>query len=103
MVRKMIVNRIKYRGFTDRLYFLNLCFAWVFTIISITLCFVLITHQYSDASSFCNMCEIIGGLVWTELGVHTALVVHKAKVENLSKWAGKDLAKNASMDVHMDI
>ena len=49
------------------------------------------------------MCGIIGGLVWAELGVHTAFIIHKAKTENLSKWAGKSIVENASMNVNMEI
>ena len=49
------------------------------------------------------MCGVIGALVWAELGVHTGFIIHKAKTENLSKWAGKSIVENASMNVNMDI
>ena len=87
---------IKSRGFTDRLYFCNLCFAWIYTIICVVLTIIGGFENYSFV-------DIVCPLIWAELAIHTGLVVWKAKVENLSKWAGKDVAKNASMDIHMDI
>ena len=94
---------IKSRGYTDRLYFANLCFAWIYTIISIVLCYILVTLDKMNAEAYCTMCGAIGALVWAELGVHTALIVHKAKCENLSKFAGKKVADNANMNINMDI
>lgn len=94
---------IKNRGYTDKLYFANLCFSWIYTILSIGLCYILVFIEKVNAEAYCTMCGAIGALVWTELGVHTAFIVHKAKTENLSKWAGKSIVENASMDVHMDI
>ena len=94
---------MKKRGFTDKLYFANLLFAWIYTTISIILCYILVTIEKTSAEAYCNMCGIIGGLVWAELGVHTGFISHKAKTENLSKWAGKSIVENASMNVNMEI
>ena len=94
---------MKKRGFTDRLYFANLLFAWIYTVVSILLCFILVSIEKIGAEAYCSMCGIIGSLVWAELGVHTAFIIHKAKTENLSKWAGKSIVENASMNVNMEI
>lgn len=98
-----MIKKIKTRGYTDKLYFANLCFAWIYTIISIVLCYILVSIEKINAEAYCSMCGIIGGLVWAELGVHTGFVIHKAKVENLSKFAGKKVTENASMNINMDI
>ena len=87
---------IKNRGFTDKLYFANLCFAWIYSII----CLVITVKGGFDSYA---CVEIVCPLIWGELTVHTGFVVWKAKVENLSKWAGNDVAKNASMNINMDI
>ena len=73
-----------------------MCFAWIYTIICVVLTIIGGFENYSFV-------DIVCPLIWAELAIHTGLVVWKAKVENLSKWAGKDVAKNASMDIHMDI
>lgn len=92
-------RRIKYRGFTDRLYFINLIFTWIYTFLC--LIFTLLgsrigIEDYSFVSIVCP-------LVWAELAIHTGFVIHKAKVENLSKWTGDEIKDNASMNISMDI
>ena len=91
-----VIKYVNGRGFTDKLYFANLCFAWIYTL----LCLILSVIGGFDNYSFV---DIVCPLIWGEVTVHTGLVVWKAKVENLSKWAGNDVAKNASMNINMDI
>ena len=76
----------KSRGFTDKLYFLNLAFAWVFTIF----CMVITVVQ----SMLCitDFSIVVYGLpvVWAELSVHTGFIIWKSKAENLSKYNKQD-------------
>ena len=73
---------MKRRGFTDRLYFLNLKFTWGFTVA----CFVLTI--FSGLLGITDMSVVSVGLpvVWAELGVHTGFVIWKAKAENKLKY-----------------
>ena len=88
---------IKDRGFTDKLYFANLIFAWIYTL----LCLIFSVRGGLESYAFV---EIVCPLIWGEVALHTGLVVWKAKVENLSKWAKKDIEKvNANMSINMDI
>lgn len=69
------------RGFMDKLYFYNLQFTWRFTVA----CFIL-----NAVSGFLNITELAiitygVPVVWAELGVHTAFMIWKAKVENCRK------------------
>ena len=87
------------RGFTDRLYFTNLIFAWGYTFLCMVFTLVgplIGVEDYSFVSIVCP-------LVWAELTVHTGFIIHKAKCENLSKFAGDNVIANASMNVNMDI
>lgn len=78
---------IRRRGFTDRLYFYNFWAVHVLmaAILSITaLGGVLGLSDLSPLSS-------IPQWAYTELGIHTAFIVWKAKAENSRKYpAGKD-------------
>lgn len=92
-------RHIRYRGFTDKLYFTNLIFTWIYTI----LCLIFsIAGDSIDIQDY-SFVSIVCPLVWAELGVHTGFVVHKAKVENLSKWTGDSVIHNANMNINMDI
>ena len=77
---------MKDRGFSDRLYFLNLCLTWLFVIICIVLTVLSPLLQIDDLSI------ISYGLpaVFAELGIHTGFIVWKAKHENISKYGWKD-------------
>ena len=81
----------KNRGFTDKLYFMNLIFAWVFTVVCIVL------NAVSGSLNVYDLSVISYGLpvVWGELGIHTGFIVWKAKTENISKYGGKN---NITMD-----
>ena len=75
------LSYIKKRGFTDRLYFFNLGFAWGYTIVCLIFSVLgpfIGIEDYSFVSIVCP-------LVWVELGVHTGFIIHKAKVENIKK------------------
>ena len=72
----------KKRGLMDKLYFLNLIFAWVFTVS----CFVL--NVASGYLGVYDLSIITYGLpvVWGELSIHTGFIVWKSKVENCRKF-----------------
>lgn len=72
---------IKNRGFSDRLYFLNLTLSWIFVIICIVLTVLSNFLQIQD------LAIISYGLpaVFGELGIHTGFIVWKAKHENINK------------------
>ena len=72
---------MKDRGFSDRLYFLNLCLTWLFVVICIVLTVLSPILQIDDLSI------ISYGLpaVFAELGIHTGFIVWKAKHENFNK------------------
>lgn len=69
------------RGFTDRLYFLNLKLAWAF----IGVCIVI--TLLSGALGITDLALISYGVpaVFAELGIHSGFVIWKAKAENMSK------------------
>ena len=77
----------KNRGFMDKLYFMNLIFAWLFTVICIVL------NAVSGSLNVYDLSVISYGLpvVWGELGIHTGFIVWKAKTENCRKH--KDVNK----------
>ena len=74
------------RGFTDKLYFLNLTLSWLFIIVCIVITALSGTLGITDLS----LVSVGIPAVFTELGVHTGFVVWKAKTENISKF-GYDL------------
>lgn len=76
------MNRPMTRGFTDRLYFMNLKFAWCFTIA----CYVL--TMLSGYLGITDMSIVSVGLpvVWGEVSIHTGFIIWKAQRENLKKW-----------------
>ena len=77
---------VKKRGFTDKLYFLNLTLSWLF----IAVCIVITI--FSGRLGITDLSIVSVGLpaVFAELGIHTGFVVWKAKTENMSKF-GYDL------------
>lgn len=92
-------RRIRNRGFTDKLYFINLLFAWTYTI----LCMIFtLLGSYINIEDY-SFVNIVCPLVWAELTVHTGLIIHKAKCENLSKFTKDNVVDNASMNINMDI
>ena len=93
-----MMKKICTRGFTDRLYFYNLIFAWTYTVLCL---FLTVLGRYIGIDDY-SFVSIVCPLVWAELGVHTSFVIHKAKVENLSKWAGDSVKENANMNINME-
>jgi len=92
-------KHIRFRGFTDKLYFINLVLAWIYTILCLIFTLlgnVIDIQDYSFVSIVCP-------LVWAELTVHTGFVIWKAKIENLSKFTGDSAIENANMNINMDI
>lgn len=71
----------KNRGFQDRLYWMNLKFAWLFTVA----CFIL--NTLSGVLNIADLAIITYGMsvVWAEVGLHTGFMVWKAKTENCRK------------------
>ena len=77
------VNKmIKKRGFTDKLYFLNLTLSWLFIIVCIVLTALSGTLGITDLS----IVSVGIPAVFAELGVHTGFIVWKAKTENINKF-----------------
>lgn len=72
-----MIKWLKSRGFTDRLYFLNLTLSWLFVITC-----VILTVAVEP-----NMDVVAYGIpaVFTELAIHTGFIIWKAKHENISK------------------
>ena len=94
-----MIKYIKKRGFTDKIYLVNIILVWLYTI----LCLVFSILGRAIGIDDYSFVSIVCPLAWVELGVHTGFVIHKAKVENLSKYAGNDVIKNANMSINMDI
>lgn len=79
-------RRPKKRGFTDKLYFTNLIFAWVYTATCVVLsCF----GQTIGIDNYDFVSSVIP-YVWGELGVHTGFIIWKAKSENISKYGNPE-------------
>ena len=73
---------IKKRGFTDKLYFLNLTLSWLFIII----CIVLTALSGKLGITDLSLVSVGIPAVFAELGVHTGFIVWKAKTENINKF-----------------
>ena len=72
----------KKRGFTDKLYFLNLTLSWLFIVICIVM------TALSGILGITDLSLVSVGIpaVFAELGVHTGFIVWKAKTENMAKF-----------------
>lgn len=75
-------KKLKQRGFTDKLYFLNLTLSWLFIIICIVMTALSGTLGMTDLS----LVSVGIPAVFAELGVHTGFIIWKAKTENMSKY-----------------
>lgn len=78
---KRLIDFIKTRGFTDKLYFANLIITWVF----VWACYILICISGKLGIVDLSPLSTAIASAFTELGIHTAFVVWKAKVENCRK------------------
>lgn len=77
--------RMKRRGFTDKLYFLNLRLAWGF----VGVCIILTALSGVLGISDLSIVSVGIPSVFAELGIHTGFIIWKAKAENMSKYGGK--------------
>lgn len=75
---------IKSRGFTDRLYFLNLILTWIF----VWACFIVVILSSIFNISDMTVLSTAISCAFGELAVHTSLIVWKAKAENINKHKG---------------
>ena len=85
---KKIYGYAKSRGFTDRLYMVNFVMVWLF----VWSCFVVCLFSgYMNVTDLSPLTTAIS-CAFAELGIHTGFIIHKAKVENLSKHKKLDMA-----------
>lgn len=77
-----MIKFIKSRGYTDKLYFLNLTLSWLFILVCIVITI------FSGKLGITDLSLVSVGLpaVFAELGIHTGFIVWKAKTENISKY-----------------
>lgn len=73
--------KLKDRGFSDKLYFLNFTITWIFVLICIVITLL------SGYLNITDLSLVSYGIptVFAELGVHTGYIVWKAKSENINK------------------
>ena len=73
--------KLKDRGFSDKLYFLNFTITWIFVLICIAITLL------SGYLNITDLSLVSYGIptVFAELGVHTGYIVWKAKSENINK------------------
>lgn len=71
----------KPRGYTDKLYLLNLILSWAFVLVCIVLTALSGVLDITDLS----LVSVGIPAVFTELGIHTGFIVWKAKSENIAK------------------
>jgi hypothetical protein len=79
--------KLKNRSYSDKLYFLNFAFVWAFVIA----CYAL--TALSGLLGITDMSVVSVGIpaAFAELGLHTAFIVWKAKVENCRKYKDVNL------------
>lgn len=77
---KKPIHHKQKRGFTDRMYLYNVGFVTAIVFLSFVLMFIS-AFRAVDTSPL----TVIVPAAFTELGIHTAFVVWKAKAENLNK------------------
>lgn len=87
---------MKKRGFTDRLYFVNLLLTWLF----VQVCIVL--TACSGIWGITDLSLVTVGIpsVFTELGIHTGFIIWKAKTENISKYSPTSLGDIKDEVIH---
>ncbi len=78
---KALNNFVSKRGYTDKLYFLNLKLTWIF----VWACFIL--NAICGFLGVPTLDIITYGVpaAFAELGIHTGFIIWKAKVENCRK------------------
>lgn len=93
-----MIKWLKSRGFTDRLYFLNLILAWLFIIVCVILQIVAITHDYVSL----DICIYGIPAIFAELSIHSGFVIWKAKHENINKHRFDDFEEEEDDTVYPD-
>ena len=73
---------IKHRGYTDKLYFYNFC------AVHILMAAILVITASGGVLNLTDLSPLSNIPQWayTELGIHTAFIVWKAKAENQRKY-----------------
>ena len=90
--------KLKDRGFSDKLYFLNFIITWLF----VTVCIIITI--FSGKLGITDLSLVSYGIptVFAELGVHTGYIVWKAKSENINKHpviVDDDISSNLNTQV----
>lgn len=76
-----MMKKRRARGFTDRLYRLNLSLAWIYT----SICVILSVFGGNLGIEDYSFVSVVCPLVWGEVAVHSAFIIRKAWLENLNK------------------
>ena len=89
--------KLKSRSYSDKLYFLNFTFVWVFVIA----CYLL--TALSGVLGITDMSIVGVGIpaAFAELGLHTGFILWKAKVENCRKHKDVNLLHELESEVSL--
>lgn len=90
-----MIKFFKSRGYTDKLYFLNLTLSWLFIIVCIVITI------FSGKLGIDDLSLVSVGLpaVFAELGIHTGFIVWKAKTENISKYGVQPMEEDPEVPI----
>lgn len=90
-----MIKFFKSRGYTDKLYFLNLTLSWLFILICIVVTLI------SGKLGITDLSLVSVGLpaVFAELGIHTGFIVWKAKTENISKYGVQPIEEDQEVPI----
>ena len=90
-----MIKFFKSRGYTDKLYFLNLTLSWLFIIVCIVITI------FSGKLGITDLSLVSVGLpaVFAELGIHTGFIVWKAKTENISKYGVQPIEEDPEVPI----
>lgn len=90
-----MIKFFKSRGYTDKLYFLNLTLSWLFIVICIVITI------FSGKLGIQDLSIVSVGLpaVFAELGIHTGFIVWKAKTENISKYGVQPIEEDPEVPI----
>lgn len=90
-----MIKFFKSRGYTDKLYFLNLTLSWLFILVCIVVTLI------SGKLGIDDLSLVSVGLpaVFAELGIHTGFIVWKAKTENISKYGVQPIEEDPDVPI----
>lgn len=90
-----MIKFFKSRGYTDKLYFLNLALSWLFILVCIVITI------FSGKLGITDLSIVSVGLpaVFAELGIHTGFIVWKAKTENISKYGVQPIEEDPEVPI----